>query len=208
MRIAIRSPLHALLAICWLVGGMSAVARAQQGTVAGRVTDQATGQPIAGARVAIAGTALIAQTNAEGRYTLSRVPGGPITVRASYVGYAAAARTLTVALGESVTADLALSLAPYSLDEVVVTSTGEQAKRQVGNAIASIRADSLVTTRPITNMNDLLVAKVPGVQVLPSPLTGGGSRVRIRGTTSLSLSNEPVYIVDGIRIESAVGSSS
>jgi len=65
-----------------------------------------------------------------------------------------------------------------------------------------------VATRPITNMNDLLVAKVAGVQVLPSPLTGGGSRVRIRGTTSLSLSNEPVYILDGIRMESAVGSSS
>jgi TonB-linked SusC/RagA family outer membrane protein len=208
MRIAIRSTLRALLLLCGLVVGVNAVAEAQQGTVAGRVTDQATGQPIPGARVAIVGTALVSQTNAEGRYTLSRVPGGSVTVRAGALGYAAMSRTLTVAAGETASADLALSLSPYSLDEVVVTSTGEQAKKEVGNAIASIRADSLVATRAITNMNDLLVAKVPGVQVLPSPLTGGGSRVRIRGTTSLSLSNEPVYIIDGIRMESAVASSS
>src|SRR5207244_5827503 len=88
------------------------------------------------------------------------------------------------------------------------TGTGDQAKKEVGNAITSIRADSLGAARPMTNLNDLLVAKVAGVQVLPSPLTGGGGRVRIRGTTSLSLSNEPVYIIDGIRMESAVGSSS
>src|SRR5438477_2203498 len=188
--------------------GLTAVAQAQQANVTGRVTDQASGHPLGGARVTIVGTSLVAQTTADGHYTLSRVPGGSCTVRASAVGYATASRTLTVAAGETATADLALGLSAYSLDAVVITSTGEQAKKEVGNSIASIRADSLVATRPITNMNDLLVAKVAGVQVLPSPLTGGGSRVRIRGTTSLSLSNEPVYILDGIRIESAVGSSS
>ncbi len=208
MRIVIRSTLRAFLVLCGLVGGVGAVAGAQQGTVAGRVTDQANGQPLVGARVTIMGTSLIAQTNAEGRYTLSRVPGGPITVRVSAVGYATASRTLTVAAGQTASADLALTLSPYSLDAVIVNPAGEQAKKEVGNSIASIRVDSLVATRPITNMNDLLVAKVAGVQVLPSPLTGGGSRVRIRGTTSLSLSNEPVYILDGIRIESAAGSSS
>ena len=208
MRLTIRSPLRALLWLGGLIGGVSAVARAQQGTVTGRVTELASGAAIPGARVAILGTALVTQTNADGRYTLSRAPGGSITVRASAVGYATASRTLTVGAGETASADLTLALAPYSLDAVVVTSTGEQAKKEVGNSIASIRADSLVATRPVTNMNDLLVAKVAGVQVLPSPLTGGGSRVRVRGTTSLSLSNEPVYVIDGVRMESAVGSSS
>ena len=208
MRFSLRYTLRALLALGALVAGVGAVAPAQHSIVTGRVTDQGSGQPVAGARISVVGTSLIAQTNAEGRYTLSRVPGGAITVRASALGYATASRTLTVAGGETASADLALMLSPFSLDEVVVTSTGEQAKKEVGNAIASIRADSLVLTRPVTNMNDLLVAKVAGVEVLPSPLTGGGSRVRIRGTTSLSLSNEPVYIIDGIRMESAVGSSS
>ena len=81
MRFSIRSTLRAVLVLGGLVGGVGAVAGAQQGTVAGRVTDQANGQPLVGARVTIMGTSLIAQTNAEGRYTLSRVPGGQVTVR-------------------------------------------------------------------------------------------------------------------------------
>ncbi|HXI64540.1 MAG TPA: SusC/RagA family TonB-linked outer membrane protein [Gemmatimonadales bacterium] len=208
LRFAIRHSLPAVAVLVGLTGWLPAAVRAQQGTVAGRVTDQASGQPLGGARVTVAGTSLITQTNADGRYTVSRVPIGQATVRANAVGFGAQSRTVTVNAGETTVVDLALTLAPYSLEEVVVTSTGDQAKKEVGNAITTIRADSLVATRPITNMNDLLVAKVAGVQLLPSPLTGGGGRVRIRGTTSLSLSNEPVYIIDGIRMESAVGSSS
>src|SRR5256886_17552842 len=85
MRFAIRFTLRAFLVLGGLVGGVSAVARAQQGTVAGRVTDQANGQPLVGARLTIMGTSLIAQTNPERRYTLPRVPGGQLTVRATAV---------------------------------------------------------------------------------------------------------------------------
>ncbi len=207
MRIVIRSRLRALLVLGGFVGGVSAVARAQQGTVAGRVTDQANGQPLAGARVTVMGTSLIAQTNADGRYTLSRVPGGQLTVRASAVGFGAASRVVTVSSGETAVVDLALALSPYSLDEVVITSTGDQAKRQVGNSIARIDAAKLVETAPITNVTDLLIAKAAGVDVLPGTVTGAPSRVRIRGTNSLSLTNEPVYFLDGIRVTSQNRSS-
>src|SRR3989454_12607655 len=202
MRMLTRHLLCALLALAGIPGGVSAVAWAQQGTVAGRVTDQANGQPLAGARVTAVGTSLVTQTNADGRYTLSRVPGGQVTVRATLIGYAAASRSTTVAPGETATADVALVLAPYSLDEVVVTATGEQSKKQVGNVINTIRAESLVATRPIGNMNDLINAKAPGVEVLAGNLTGAGARVRIRGTNSLSLNNEPLYIIDGVRMTS------
>jgi len=207
MRFAIRSTLRATLVLGGLVGGVSAVAWAQQGTVAGRVTDQVNGQPLVGARVTVLGTSLIAQTNADGRYTLSRVPGGQITVRASAVGFGAASRVVTVNPGETAAVDLALGLSPYSLDEVVVTSTGDQAKREVGNSIARIDAAKLVETAPITNVTDLLIAKAAGVDVLPGTVTGAPSRVRIRGTNSLSLTNEPVYFVDGIRVTSQNRSS-
>ena len=207
MRIVIRSTLRALLVLGGLVGGVSAVARAQHATVAGRVTDQANGQPLAGARVTVMGTSLIAQTNADGRYTLSRVPGGQLTVRASAVGFGAASRLVTVNPGETAVVDLALTLSPYSLDEVVITSTGDQAKRQVGNSIARIDVAKLVETAPITNVTDLLIAKAAGVDVLPGTVTGAPSRVRIRGTNSLSLTNEPVYFLDGIRVTSQNRSS-
>src|SRR3989449_10970223 len=202
MRIAIRSPLRAFLVLGGRVGGVSAVARAQQGTVAGRVTDQASGQPLVGARVSIVGTSLVTSSRAEGRYQILNVPAGQVTVRATLIGYAAASRSTTVGAGETATADLMLLLSPYSLDEVVVTATGEQAKKQIGNVINTIRADTLVMNRPIDNMNDLINAKAPGVEVLAGNLTGAGARVRIRGTNSLSLNNEPLYIIDGVRMTS------
>ncbi len=179
-----------------------------QGTISGRVTDRSSGQAIAGARVAVVGTAITTQTNVEGRYTLPGVPDGSAVVRASAVGYAAATQSVAVQAGESATADLQLAFTPFTLDELVVTATGDEARRAIGNSIATIRADSLVASKAITNMNDLLVAKVPGVHVLPGNLTGAGARVRIRGTNSLSLSNEPIYVIDGVRMESAVNSSS
>src|SRR2546425_12843276 len=207
MRMLNRHLLCALLALAGITGGVSAVAWAQQGTVAGRVTDQANGQPLAGARVTVMGTSLIAQTNVEGRYTLSRVPGGQVTVRASAVGFGAASRVVTVNPGETAVVDLALALSPYSLDEVVITATGDQAKKEVGNSIARIDAAKLVETAPITNVTDLLIAKAAGVDVLPGTVTGAPSRVRIRGTNSLSLTNEPVYFLDGIRVTSQNRSS-
>lgn len=179
-----------------------------QGAISGRVTDRSSGQPIAAARVTVVGTALVAQTNADGRYTVPGVPAGTQTVRAAALGYAAVTQTVTVAAGETVAADLQLTFTPFTLDEQVVTATGDEARRAVGNSMATIKADSLVPLRPITSMNDLLVAKAAGVQVLPGNLTGAGARVRIRGTNSLSLNNEPIYVIDGIRMESAVNSSS
>jgi len=208
MRIAFRPPLRACLVLCGLVGGAGAVGRAQQGTIAGRVTDQASGQPLVGARVTVMGTSLIAQTNADGRYTLSRVPGGQVTVRASAVGFGAASRVVTVNPGETAVADFVLALAPYSLDEVVVTSTGDQAKKEVGNTIARIDAPKEVEKGTIQTLTDLLAAHAAGVDVLPGTQTGSPSRVRVRGTNSLSLNNEPIYVVDGIRIISQNRSSS
>ncbi len=184
------------------------VAGAQQGTVGGVVKDETSGNPIAAARVAAVGTATFAQTNASGHYVLAGLSPGQVTLRVSAIGYGAVTQLVTVAGGEVTAQDFTLKLQPYSLDEIVVTATGEQAKREVGNVINSIRADSLVQTRPIANMNDLLSAKAPGVDVLAGNLTGAGSRVRIRGTNSLSLNNEPLYIIDGVRMTADNNSSS
>src|SRR5437879_8056210 len=192
----------ATLAAAAVLRGRAAPAAAQQGTITGQVTDQTSGQPLVGARVSVVGTSLVTISRAEGRYRIPNVPAGAAKVRATFIGYAAASQSVTVGPDETATADLALVLTPYSHDEVVVTATGEQTKRQVGNVISTIQADSLVLTSPIANMNDLLNAKAPGVEVLAGNLTGAGARVRIRGTNSLSLNNEPLYIIDGIRMTS------
>ena len=199
---------RSLVVVAALLGLALAPLAAQKGSIAGRVTDQATGQPLVDARVSVVGTSLVATSRAEGRYQILNVPPGQVTIRASLIGYAAATQTVALGPGDTATADLALKLTPYSLDEVVVTATGEQTKREVGNVVNTIRADSLVATGPIANMNDLLAAKAPGVEVLEGNLTGAGARVRIRGTSSLSLNNEPLYIIDGVRMTSANNSLS
>src|SRR6266436_4480786 len=99
---------------------LPAIASAQQGTISGTVTDQTSSQPIVGARVGVVGTTFVTQTNAEGRYTLARIPAGMATLRVSAIGYAAATPSVTVADGATVTHDVGLKLQPYSLDEIVV----------------------------------------------------------------------------------------
>jgi len=203
-----RSLLCALAVVVTLVGSVVGSADAQQGAITGRVTDQSTGLPVASARVVVVGTALIAQANADGRYRLVDVPPGQVKLRVSFIGYAAADRVVAVVAGETATADITLGLSPYSLDEVRVTASGDQTKREVGNSIPRIDAPKEVEKGNIQTLTDLLGARTAGVDVLPGTQTGSPSRVRIRGTNSLSLNNEPVYVVDGVRIISQNRSSS
>src|SRR4026209_901941 len=198
----LRQPLLLLGVLC--AGAASAAA---QGIVSGRLTDQANGAPLVGARIVILGTSLTATSTSDGRYRITGVPAGAQQVRASQIGYASGTKSGTVPDQSAVTADCALVLTPYSLDEVVVTATCDQAKREVGNSVSTVDVADLGQRASLTNMNDLLVGKAPGVQVLPGSLTGAGARVRIRGASSLSLSNEPIYVVDGIRVTSAVNSA-
>jgi TonB-linked SusC/RagA family outer membrane protein len=201
----VRSSLFAVVFSALLI---PAAVRAQTGTVGGTVTDQVTNQPVVAARVAVVGTALYAHTNAQGRYVLPNVRVGQVTLKVSGIGYGATTRVVTITAGGIAAEDFALTLQPYSLDEVVVTATGEQEKRTQSNQIASIRADSLAMQAPVNDLNDLLTSRAPGVSVFESPLTGAEARVRIRGANSISLSNEPIYYIDGIRMQSSIGSSS
>lgn len=184
------------------------LAAAQQaGTVAGTVTDQATSQPVAGARVQLGNTNIAAVTNVEGRYTLRNVPAGSYEVRVSVIGFASATQTVTLAAGGIANADFVLKQAVVSLDAVVVTATGEARAREIANAVSQVNATDLTAEKPISDIGDLLTGRAANVQVFQSSgTTGAGQRIRIRGQSSLSLSNEPVYYIDGVRVESGSGS--
>jgi TonB-linked SusC/RagA family outer membrane protein len=179
-----------------------------QGIIDGRVTDAATGQPIPAAQVRVVGTTLGAQTNTEGHYTIRGVSPGTTEVRALRVGFAEQRQSVDVPAGQSATLNFQMRAVPVTLSPIVTTATGDQRRTEVGNAIAQIDAAEVAQTRAVTTVTDLLTARAPGVQVLPGVQPGAGSRVRIRGTSSLSLTNNPIYIVDGVRIESSTGSSS
>ena len=196
----------ALLAITALWG--APLAAQQPTTIAGRVTDATSGQPIVAAQVSVVGTTLGTQTNGEGSYAIRGVGAGQVEVRVLRVGYAELKQTVTVTAGQVNTANFQMRAVAVTLTPVVTTATGEQRRVEVANAIANIDAAKTVETRPVSNVGDLLTARAPGVQVLPGTQTGTGARVRIRGTSSLSLSNDPIYVIDGVRMESTSGSSS
>ncbi|MBA3969363.1 MAG: SusC/RagA family TonB-linked outer membrane protein [Gemmatimonadetes bacterium] len=187
----------------------STIATAQTtGAITGRVTDATTGQPVAAAQVRIVGSSLGAQTNTEGVYTLRGVTPGAATVRVLTVGYAERTQPVTVAAGQTATLNFALQATATALDPIVVTATGEQRRLEVGNAVAQIQAAKVVETSAVSSVADLLTSRAPGVLVIPGTQTGAGTRIRIRGTSSLSLSNNPILVIDGVRAESSTGSSS
>ena len=178
---------------------------AAAGRLTGTVTDAASGAPVDGAQVRVNGTSLGTLTNAEGRYAFPAVPAGTVTLTVRRIGYAEATRAgVAVTAGGTATADVALAQMTRTLNEVVVTGTpGGAQKRTIGNAVATVRADSLLASAPIANVNQLVGQRTPGVMMLPGTgQVGTGAAVRIRGNTSLSLSNEPLIYIDGVRMDS------
>jgi TonB-linked SusC/RagA family outer membrane protein len=172
------------------------------GTINVTVTDAATRQPVEAARVFIAGTTFGGQTNAEGRLTLRQIQPGSYTIRILRVGYAETSQPVTVESGGTATVTAQLTAVSVSLAQVVTTATGEQRRKEIGNATANIDVSKVVEAAPVGNLNDLLNSRAPGVTVTSGTQTGTGARIRIRGINSVSLNNEPIWIIDGIRMTS------
>jgi TonB-linked SusC/RagA family outer membrane protein len=193
----------ALVAACAVLGvGATSAAAQQRGTIRGTVRESDTQRPVAGVQVFIPGTAMATVTDAQGRYEFAGVAQGGAQVRVRAVGFTAAFATTTVPGGQTVTVDFALNKSVVALDEVVVTGTGATAeRRQLGNTIATVRADALEVA-PVKDVSTALAAREAGVSILPSSgLAGEGARIRIRGNASLAMSSEPVVYVDGVRVD-------
>lgn len=174
------------------------------GMITGRVTNTASGEGIPGANVRVQNTGLGTTTNAEGRFRLMDVPVGDLTLVVDRLGYGSVSRPVTVAEGAEVTVDIVLELRPTQLDELVVTTTGQQRRLEVGHATATIRADSVVANAPIFTFTDLLQGRVAGLRVLSgngSAEAGRAGSIRIRGLSSFTLGNDPVIVIDGVRVD-------
>ncbi|MGZ8471469.1 MAG: SusC/RagA family TonB-linked outer membrane protein [Gemmatirosa sp.] len=176
------------------------------GAIAGRVTDRATQRPAPGARVSIVGQTRSVLANDEGQYRLGGLPPGNYTVRALRLGSESATQQVAVAAGQTATVDFALAPSAVALEQVTITATGAQIQtKETGNAISSITPTTgeLAASASVT---DLLTSRAPGVYVQQSSGTAGtGSRIRVRGANSVSLNNEPLLIIDGVRANNDVG---
>jgi TonB-dependent starch-binding outer membrane protein SusC len=201
------SRLGATLVVCASLAGVP-MAFAQQSALGGRVVDQSDGNPLEAAQVLLTGTNQVETTNREGRFLFRSVNPGIQQVRVLRVGYRPATQTVTVAKGETAALTFSLVPAAVQLDELVTTATGLQRKLEVANATSTIDVARVAEEAPITEFTNLISGRAAGVQVLKSGgTTGTGTRIRIRGSNSISLSNEPLYYIDGVRLESSSSSS-
>lgn len=197
-----------LLAGLTLLSAVAVPLAAQQGGIAGTVTDQATSQPIQGARLQLSQTGQVVTVRPDGKYTFANLTPGAYDVRVIAVGYGAEKKSVTVAAGQTATLDFGLNVIAFTLEEIVTTATGEQRRLELGHTVGTIKADSLTASEAVSSLSQLLQARSAGVTILPSSGTvGAGSRIRIRGANSLSLSNEPIIIIDGIKVNTSANSS-
>ena len=163
-------------------------------TVTGKVTDQTSGEPVIGCNVLLKGDAATGTiTDVDGKYSVS-VPSNGVLVF-SYIGYAAREESV----GGRKTIDVALETDLVALEEVVVIGYGTVKKSNVTGAIISVKPADLKTV-PTTNVIESLQGKLPGVDITRSSGgAGAGVNVLVRGNRSLTASNAPLFIVDGIQ---------
>jgi TonB-linked SusC/RagA family outer membrane protein len=187
-----------------LVAATSQLA-AQEGTISGTVVADGISIPIAEAQVRVVGTNIGTTTDAGGRFRLTGLTGTEVSIEVRRLGYRQT--TVTARVGET-NVRIALPERRVELDAVVVTGTaGATEKRAVGNAVSTIKAAEITEVAPVSNLQELIGARAAGVVLMSaSGAVGTGSRVRVRGTSSLSLSNQPLLYVDGVRVNNQANS--
>ena len=169
-----------------------------QRTINGTVTD-AQKEPLIGASILVKGTVMGTVTDFDGKYSLS-VPAGSSTLVVSYTGYA----TKEVEIGASNTLDIVLEQSAEQLAEVVVTSLGiKKDKRALGYGVTTV-TEELIAKRPEADVSRILQGKVPGVNITStSGVSGTGTNITIRGYSSITGSNQPLFVVDGVPFNSS-----
>jgi TonB-dependent SusC/RagA subfamily outer membrane receptor len=194
-----RAWLRAVLVAAAALAAQARPAAAQQGEISGVVVEEQSQRAVPGAQVTVQGQTRSAVTDPEGRFRLSGVQGTSVTLQVDRLGYRRVTRQVTVG---HTGLRIAVAEAALSLDAVVVTGTpGGAEKRTLGNAVTRLDVAETVREQPVNNLSDLLNARVPGVVIIPATgNVGGGSRIRVRGVSSLSLPQEPLVYVDGVRV--------
>lgn len=183
-----------LLGTCFVLLCLGLPAFAQTSTISGKVTNKSNGEPLAGASITVKGSTTGTTTDDAGNYTLS-FSGGSATIVVSFAGMNSQEQIVT--RGGTINFVLESS---DKLDEVVVIGYGTQRRREVTAAISSVTAKDL-KNMPVFRVEQSLQGRIAGVQVTAnSGQPGDASKVRIRGTASLTAGTDPIYIVDGMPI--------
>lgn len=191
-------------AAVWL-GSAGAGTLAAQGTtggvVSGSVVVAGTGTPLSDVQIGAGGRGTTTATN--GTFTITGLTGDSVTLSLRHIGFNPVDRRVRV--GDR-NVRILMDERAVSLNQVVVTGTAVATQRRaIGNAVSTIDASQTTKIAPIQSMQQLINGRAPGVVVMPtSGAVGTGSQIRIRGIASFSLGNNPLIIVDGVRVDNAV----
>ena len=177
-------------------------AQVPTGNVSGRVVEATSQQPLVGVSVVVVGTQLGAVTRTDGSFLIVGVPAGVQQLRASRIGFAPQDQSVSVTAGGTATVQFALQSRAAVLSDVVVqVGYGEQRREAITGSVATVDAEE-ANVGVVTNANQMMQGRVAGVQVTPNNgEPGGGAQIRIRGGTSISASNSPLYVVDGVPLQ-------
>jgi len=170
------------------------------GAVTGKVVDATTQQPLANVEVAIAGTPYRELSRSDGSFTLNGVPAGAYRLRASRIGYGSQIQEITVTPGGTTTAQVTLAPAAAILEPVVVTGYGTQRREAITGSVSTVSA-AAANVGVVTNVDQMIQARAAGVEVTRNNgEPGAGTQILIRGGSSISNSNDPLYVIDGVPI--------
>lgn len=188
-----------LLKYCFLIlfALMSTLTRAQTSAISGQITDE-TNQPLPGATVSVKNTALTAAADNNGYYKISNVPQGLQQVIITFIGFKTIEKAVNV--NGSTTLNLNLSSATRLLNEVAVIGYGSVRKSDATGSVDVITAKDF-NKGAVNSIQDALVGKLAGVTITSnSGAPGNSSTIRIRGTTSINASSDPLFVVDNVPI--------
>lgn len=191
-----------LLGVVLASVALAAPASAQgTGTITGKVTDSTTQQGLSSVTVAVVGTRLGAITREDGTYSIAAIPAGTQRIRVVRIGYQAKEQDVTITSGGTTTLNVALNTVATQLNQVVVVGYGEQRREAVTGSVAQVDADQ-ANVGVIANPTQLVQGRVAGVNITTNNgEPGGGVQIRVRGGTSISASNEPLYVIDGVPLQ-------
>lgn len=166
---------------------------AQERTISGRVTSADDNSPLAGVTIEAVGSSIGTQTNDQGNYSII-VPTGTASLRFSSLGF----NGQTVSLTASNTLNLSLVGAESALDEVVVVAYGTARRATHVGSLAQVTS-AQIENRPVSNALNSVIGSAPGIQgTVAQGAPGSAPNIRIRGFGSISASNSPLYVVDGV----------
>ena len=201
-----RSPFRVLCAFAVsLVVALASAAQSveAQGVISGTAEDARTGLPVGSVQISITNLDIGVLSAASGVYQLPNVPPGSHTVTAQRLGYQTVTVEVTVAAGQTAVADFQLDQAALQLDEVIVTGTaGGTQRRAIGNVVERMDAAAITDMAPVVSVEQLLSTRVPGLAMMSAGgfVGAGEASIRIRGSSSPGLPNDPLVYVDGVRM--------